>query len=229
MKSIFLKLLTGGLMAWGCLGTAWADLANDVTVRLQAPGGAAGDPAPIDVTEVAPLATGILAANLLPPATPLGDVATFMLDDERISFAGNSIHIRVAAGEEWAGPTFFTGYHGLGPDPAQYLLSNLNITGFTITGFEAYAFDGFLTSGTTGLLAPANVNTAIQLVDAHSLSLNLDSLEFVNRVVPGYKYAEIRIDLLTTPVPEPSAVALGSLAVLGLAALRRRQGRPCKS
>lgn len=203
---------------------AQAALSTDVTVKLIAPGGLQGDSTPIDLTQVAPLATGILAANL----GGSGDISGMMLDNEKIVFSGNSIELRVAAGFDDGLGNFSTGYLGSGGSHARYVLSGLDIAGQTIVGFSAYAFDGFGNAGFAGLLSPANPTDTIQLLSPSSVSFNLDDLQFKDRGLGGSgNFAEFRIDLVTQPVPEPSTLALfvaGGLAVVGVR--RLAQGKP---
>ncbi len=169
----------------------------------------------------AALSTGVTAANL----SGSGAISGFMLDNERLFFSGNSIRLRVAVGDD-AGGVYTSGYLGASGVHARYQVDGLAISGQAITGFTVYAFDGFATSGATGLqspTAPASVKALVTLVDADSLSFNLDTLVFLHRT-PGSSsnFAEFRIDLLTTPIPEPAAAALLALGLVGLIALRRR-------
>ena len=226
MSSIRFRLhhLLGGLALALASLAAHADFASDVTVKLIAPGGLIGDSTPISLSQtvaVADLATGVVAANLLSPNVSAGDIGSLMLDNERIFFSGNSIFIRAGAGTTLDG-ALVTGYLGSGGSPARYQIDGLAITGQAITGFTAYAFDGFATSGTTGLLSPASAVGLVQLVNPHAVSFNLDSLVFANRGGEGASYAEFRIDLTTVPVPEPATALLlaGGLLVV----LRRRRG-----
>jgi hypothetical protein len=223
MSSIRLRLgqLIGGLfLALGSL-SAQADFAGDVTVRLVAPGGLAFDTTPIDLSQTvafADLASGVRAANL----GGSGDVSGFMMDDERVFFSGNSIFIRAAAGD-FTGGVSTTGYLGANGSPARYEIGGLSITGQVITGFTAYAFDGFATSGFTGLQSPGSPASLVQLTNASTLSFDLSSIVFAPRQGgQSGDYAEFRIDLLTTPVPEP---ATWLLLACGLAPLLRRSRR----
>jgi hypothetical protein len=196
---------------------ARADLANDVSVTLWAPGGIIGDPTSLSATQTATLASGIKAGD----GGAIG--SGWMLPGEQIVFAGNSIDIQLAAGAGDVGGPFTTGYLGSGGQHARYELDNLNITGQQIVGFAAYAFDGYTTSGFTGILAPASPASYVNLVDAHTLTVDLDTLIFTDRGNGGSNnFGDIRIDLLTTPVPEPAS-ALLLLAGAGLLALRRRR------
>lgn len=212
--------LIGGLCLTLAFGSAQADFAADITVRLVAPGGLTLDTTPIDLSQTVPvadLANGVRAANL----GGSGDVSDFMLDDERVFFSGNSILLRAGVGDSINGE-LTTGYLGAGGSPARYEISGLSITGQLITGFTVYAFDGYQTTGATGLLSPANPASLVQLVNAGTVSFDLSSIVFVDRFGGASNYAEFRIDLLTTPVPEP---ATWLLLACGLLPLLRRRGR----
>lgn len=216
-----LRRFTAGLgLALASL-CANADFSGDITVKLLAPGGVVDDATPISLTQtvaVANLASGVLAGNL----GGTGDISGFMLDDERVSFAGNSILLRVAAGGE-AGGQLTTGYLADGVDPARYEISGLAVPGHLITGYTVQAFDGFASSGSSGLLAPAVPAALVFLSNNNTISFNLDSIVFVQRFAGQTdNYAEFRIDLLTTPVPEPATAAL-LLAGGALLLLRRRR------
>jgi hypothetical protein len=200
--------------------SASADFSADITVKLLAPGGTSEDATPISLTQtiaVADLASGVLAGNL----GGTGDISGFMLDDERVSFAGNAILLRLAAGGE-AGGQLTTGYLADGLDPARYEISGLAVPGHLITGYTVQAFDGFASSGSSGLLAPAVPASLVFLFNNNTISFNLDSIVFVPRFAGQTEnYAEFRIDLLTTPVPEPQPAWL-LLAGGALLLLRRR-------
>ena len=163
-------------------------------------------------------ASGVRAANL----GGSGDISGFMLNDERIFFSGNSILIRAAAGDFTSGVST-TGYLGANGSPARYEIGGLAITGQAITGFTAYAFDGFATSSFTGLQSPGDPASLVQLTSPGTLSFDLSSIIFVSRAGgQSSDYAEFRIDLLTTPVPEP---ATWLLLACGLLPLLLRRGR----
>ena len=198
---------------------ASAVLLNTVSVDLIAPLGVEGDPTPFTYSQAAPLATGVLASNLL----GVGPISGYMLDNEQITFNGNSILIRVAQGSiNGLNPGYGTG--------ARYQLNGLTVLGEVITGFTAYAFDGYGTTGTfTGLATVGGPSSLVQLgVNATSLSFKLDdTLTFVDRGLGGSNnYAEFRIDLLSQPVPEPGSwlmMLAGLGGVAGMAARRRSQ------
>ncbi len=215
------RLIGGLLLALGSL-SAQADFAADVTVRLVAPGGLTFDTTPIDLSQtvaVADLASGVRAGNL----GGSGDISDFMLDDERVFFSGNAIFIRAAAGDFTSGVST-TGYLGANGSPARYEISGLAITGQVITGLTAYAFDGFATSGFTGLQSPGSPASLVQLTSPGTLSFDLSSIVFVQRTGgQSGDYAEFRIDLLTTPVPEPATWLLMAGGLLPLLLRRSRR------
>ena len=207
-----------GLLLLG--GAAQAALSGDVTVTLAAPGGIVGIPTPLLVTQVAPLATGIVAGGG-------GPVASYMLDGESITFVGDSIHLQTDAGAQLGNGSYVTGYLGSGPVHASYTLDNLDISGRQITGYTVTAFDGFGASGNIGLISAANASTAVHLLTPHSLSVDLDTLIFQDRGLGGgYNYADIRIDLIST-VPEPGTALLALCGGGLLLLLRARTRRPC--
>jgi hypothetical protein len=197
---------------------AQAALQDTIVVTLAAPAGTESDPTPFGLVQSAPLAGGIVAPNL----GGGGAISDFMLDNESITFAGEAVLIRVAAGSE----------SGLNPgygDGARYEVTGLAVDGFIITGFTVSAFDGYADSGSTGLadgLLPASL-VSLDGPDG-TLSLTLDNtLSFRDRGLGGSNnFAEFRIELLTQPIPEPASVALmaAGLLVLGLR-VRGRAGR----
>ena len=213
--------------------SAQATLIDSVVVNLVAPAGIEGDATQFTLSQAAPLATGIRALNL----GGSGAISSFMLDNEQISFNGNSIRIRVGAGS-------IDGLHAGYGTGAHYDLTGLGVLGFLITGMNVYGFDGYATSGFTGLAAGLVAGSFAHLnAGFDTLSLDLDNaLTFADRGLGGSQnYAEFRIDLLTQPVapppppppppppgppgaiPEPGTLALLGAAGLGFALTRRRQ------
>lgn len=196
---------------------AQAQLLAPISVSLIAPGGIIGGDTPISFVQgVADLGTGIAAGDG-------GDIGDFMLPGEEIRFAGQSILLHVAAGGEDNG-ALVTGFLGLAGEPARYELSGLQVPGQVIVGLEVYAFDGYGTSGTSGVLGGVSVTHA----GPGTVVFRLDELVFADRGTgSGDAYGEFRIDLVTVPVPEPAS-ALFMLAGLGLvgAVLRRRAAAP---
>lgn len=226
----------GALLALSSL-PAQASFTSDVTVQLLAAGGNTADPTPVAASQtvsVADLANGVMALNL----GGSGDVSSLMLDNERVFFVGNSIRLRAGVGDD-TGNVYTTGWLGAGGEHARYLFDNLQIAGQTIVGFNVYAFDGFATSGgigDTGLMSPANAADLVTLVDADTISFDLDSIVFKHRVDgSSLNFAEFRIDLITRDtgtgggdigggnnLPEPATLALFAIAALGARAARRR-------
>ena len=193
---------------------AQAVLADSILVKLFAP-----DFTAEPYMQPAPLATGIPAGNL----GGSGDISTNMVDDERISFSGDSIHIRVGSASS---DGFTTGW-GAG---AKYELSGISVQNMLITGVTVSAFDGYLDAGFTGLASPSP-GALVSLGGTSSLrvlSFTLDdTLQFVDRGNgSAYNYAEFRIALITQempPVPEPGTLVLMVLGGLGLVAHQRRK------
>lgn len=223
-----LGAVIGAALALSSL-SARADFQSAITVKLIAPGGITADSTPISVSQLvntASFATGVTHAGG-------GDVGDWMLDGEEITFNGNSIHVRSYAGDDGGGSgPLTTGYLGSGSDHARYEFDGLSIAGKVIVGLTVYAFDGYATSGFTGLAGPA-ASSLVHLVDADTISLDLDSILFVDRGSgTSTAHADFRIDLITRDdgtggggggnLPEPATLALFAIAALGAGAARRR-------
>lgn len=197
-------------------GSAEAAFQSDITVQLLAPGGTTGDPTPLSLSQsvaVADFATGITLAGG-------GSVGNMMLTGEHVLFGSNLVDLRMGVGYESPSHHYFTGYLGDGVNPARYEFDNLAIAGQTIVGFAILTSSGFA--------APANLMTLIHLIDAHTLSFDLDSLEIANLGDGASNdFAQISIQLLTRPTdggnqtPEPATWTLALIAALGAGRLRR--------
>lgn len=222
------RLLTaaaGTLLAL-CSMSAQADFQSDITVKLIAPGGTVSDviPTPINVSQLvttANLTTGVQAGD----GGAIG--SGYMLAGEMVTFNGDSIHVRSYSGTD----VFTTGYLGASGEHARYEFDGLSIAGKTIVGLTVYAFDDFLTSGFSGLASPS-ASDLVNLIDANTVSLDLDNILFGDRGTgSAFAYADFRIDLLTQDnggnggggnnLPEPATLALFAIAALGARAARR--------
>lgn len=217
----------GSLLALSSL-SARADFQSDITVKLIAPGGIQGDSTPINVSQIvntANLTTGIHPGDG-------GDIGGWMLASEEITFNGDSIHVRSYAGYDDA-TGIYTGYLGSGGDHARYEFDSLSILGKTIVGATISVFDNYAGSGFVGLASPL-ASDLLHFIDANTISLDLDSILFVDRGTgTSNAHADFRIDLITqdngtggggggNTVPEPASLGLFVIAALGAGAVRRR-------
>lgn len=202
---------------------ALADLVSPIPVNLIAPGGITGDATPFTLTQ---------SVDYAAPITPLGggDIGGFMLPNEQIALNGDSIRIRAAQGDDLGG----TGYLGLGGDHARYEFGGLSITGRVLTGFNMFAFDGYGTSGFSGVSSGIGVS----LIDSNAdtlldmLIFNLDDLRFIDRGLgSSLNYGEFRIDILSrastqpppTGIPEPGTLVLAAAGLFALRSVSRRR------
>lgn len=210
---------------------ALATLTTPISVNLISPGGTTSDSSPLFFSETVTYATPIAAGGS-------GAIGGFMLPDEQISLSGDSIRIRAAQGDLLGG----TGYLGLGGDHARYEFNGLSITGRIITSINVFAFDDYLSAGTSGVLSGIGANLID--TDANStldtLVFNLDELLFDPRFgdQSSLNYAEFRIDILsradTQPpgpngIPEPGSLMLASVALLALHFVSRRRAKSADS
>jgi hypothetical protein len=196
-----------------------ADLQGSLQLQLIAPGGDVSNPG-----------SGYSFSQLVDPAVGVlpgdgSDIGAYLLDAEFIQFVGQAIHLRLAAGADIGGQ-FSTGFLGANGEHARYVFGSLSVAGQQIVGLTASAFDGFAASGFSGIASPASPAAYVQWLGNGSLSVNLDELLFVDRGLGGANnYADLRIELLTVPVPEPATALLlpAGLLVLWL----RRRTTPC--
>jgi hypothetical protein len=195
---------------------AFATLATPISVSLIAPGGITGNTTPFTLIEPVGYGSPIGLSGS-------GDISGFMLPGEQISLLGDSILIQADQGNDVGG----TGYLGNGTDHARYEFDGLGISGRTITGFNVYAFDGYGTSGFSGVTSGIGVSLFSMTVSGplDTLDFNLDDLLFVDRGNgQSGNYAQFRIDILSTPdtvpppvdVPEPGSLMLVAAALLAL-------------
>ena len=241
---ILRAVLAGVVLALYSL-SAQAGFLGDVSVRLLAPGGIQNaSNTPIDATQAVThtnLGTGISQGdNGAIGGNSIGSFG-YMLPGETIFFdnATNSIRLHVAGGYDGSvdggiSGDISTGYLNGAAGRARYEISGLDI-GATIIGFQAYAFTGYGTSGSSGLLSPSDPTTYIQIA-GNTLVFDLDTLLFTRPATGSSNaFAEFRIDLVsqgtgpTDPgtggngnqLPEPGTLALFAIAALGAGTARR--------
>ena len=205
-----------------------ATLVTPISVGLISPGGYT-DGTSTDTTPLLLTQTVSYGAPINPVSG--GAIGGFMLGGEQISLSSDSVLISAYQGDSQVART---GYLGLGTEHARYELSGLAIAGRTITGIAVYAFDGFGTTGFTGVLSGAGVSIidgASPGTQLDTLIFNLDDLRFVDR--PGgssLNHADFRIDIISqdngspppppppppngVPVPEPGSLALALFALV---------------
>lgn len=213
-----------GLVRFGCAAAmalcaalpAQATLVDSVNVTLDAPGGIAGIGVPINVSQAAPLATGIVP-------DPLTNIGSYMLTGEFIKFNSSLdqvlMHIGAGAGDSINNIPLTTGYLGSGGQHARYDFTGLGVSGATITGYQLVSV--------SGLLSPTLASDYIQLTSPSSLSIYLDNLVFApNALGDSFAGADLTIKLLSSPVvvgtvPEPATLALVLVGLGGIVTLRR--------
>ena len=213
----FLRLGFVAVMALCAALPAQANLVDSVNVTLDAPGGISGIGLPINVSQAAPLATGIVAGD----GTNIG--SNYMLTGEFIKFNSSLdqvlMHIAAGAGDTSRGIPLTTGYLGSGGQHARYDFSGLGVSGATITGYQLISV--------SGLLSPTLASDFIQLTSPSSLSVYLDNLVFApNSAGDSFAGADLTIKLLSQPVivgtvPEPATLALVLVGLGGIVTLRR--------
>ena len=153
--------------------------------------------------------------------SPIGANMLAATFPELIDFSGDSILLRVYAGSADGG-ILTTGALGTATQHARYEFSGLQVPGQMIVGLSMGTSDGFAFSGFSGVASPASPGAYIHLVNPGSVSFDLDTLTFKDRGNgQSEAFAEFRIDLATTPVPEPSIGALLFAGLLLLGTVRR--------
>lgn len=217
---MFMRMSVASVLALAAGLTQAATLAQPVTVTLSAPGGLwdgtqVTEPGPITVSDVVSPEGSILPND----ASTIGD--EFLLPNEFISLVGTEIHLRLGQ----SATDGSTGYLGAAGVPATFTFSGLAVAGQTIVGLSLGFHDGFGASGTIGIdnLPALTASNWIRLTNASTVAVNLDTLRFLNRESSdGVNFADIRIVLQTTPVPEPETWALVLGGVLAAGLMRRR-------
>lgn len=214
------------LVMWSGMGTALADTFDGpITVKLIAPGGLTNGtdvtPDPINLTQT--LAPGDRISNVTG-----GDIGNAMLSTlvaaEFIELVGTSIHVTAMEGAN----NGTTGYLGLGGQHARYEFNDLNIGGQQIVDLSYTLSDGFGPSAFLGVdnLSALTAAHFIRLTSPHSVELDLDQLHFTDRGTgESNNFANISINLVTSPVPEPGSLPLACMGIASVAAVARLRQR----
>lgn len=211
LPSALARLLVASAVAILSARPGLAAFPDPVSVKLVALGGVTFDgvtinSTPVDESALVDPALGLHAGD------PGNAISGFwMLPNESITFAGNSIFISVAAGAQMANGDLMTGYLGSGAERARYHFDGLTAGNEKIVGADL-AILGGVTGG------------AGRSFSAHGLDFYLDSLKLVDPGKgTGDALGRFRIDLQLAPVPEPGSWALIAMG-LGVVMLRRRSG-----
>lgn len=210
-----------GLLALSPLTAMAASFSGPVTVALVAPGGLTTDGStlsfgPIDLSQT------MGASGSITPGDG-GDVGGFLLPAESITLSDTSILIRVAQGASDGS----TGYLGAGGQHARYTFTGLDVAGMLITGLSYSVTDDFGAGSFSGLanLPVLTAANAIRLTSPSSLVLELDQIQFKDRGQgESNNFADFRIDLQITPIPEPQALVMALMGLGAVALVRARKG-----
>lgn len=216
-KALGTRLRWCALSAALCALPVFANLVGPIPVSLIAPGGTTTDSTPLLLSQNLDYGAPITS-------TGTGAISGSMLPGEQIALSGDSVLLRAAQGDDAGG----TGYLGLGGMHARYELGGLDISGRTLTGIQVFAFDGYATSGFSGVSGGVEVT----LIDSNADSLldtlvfNLDDLRFVDRGLgSSLNYGEFRINILSepnaAPMPEPGTLVLVVAALLAWRAVSK--------
>ncbi|WP_326543045.1 PEP-CTERM sorting domain-containing protein [Pseudorhodoferax sp.] len=203
-------------MAAALLGLAgWSQAAglvgDEVQITLDAPTGISGDPMPVNLVDLATVASPGLESS----AGDGSNVGSFMLPGEFIDFDAYTITVRIGTGAVDTRGQF----PGYGAD-AVYLFESLDIAGEIIIGASITANSGF-----------SNFNAAwLQMLGPDALSLALDTMLFSPGLPDAQTFGELTITLLTrvdenNHVPEPGSLLLAGLALAALRFGGRRAAR----
>ena len=208
-------------------------IGDSVTATLSSPNGIVGDSTPINESDTVSVGGGIEisagdGSNIGNWMLPGGGSLGLPLDSEFIDFQASSILVRVVSGSAGSGPNgdiapFVTGYE----TGAQYIFSGLNDSVGTITGISFAVADA--SAGQSAIVNLATLPSDwIKRVDANTISLALDQLEFFDRGNgTSNNFADITVNLIVqqppTPAPEPGSLALLGAGVWVLFVTRRRR------